>query len=218
MRPKSMIKPALKILSPCLLAAFCFAIPVGTFDDETGVGEPGHVTFNSTYGQYAITGTGDIGGTSDRFRYVWKKITGDLGAGADIWFNGNVVDGKRKAAIMIRQSLDPHSAFAAAVLRSDGAAMLQYRPDTGAAAKSTDVISQNNLTGSVYVSFERHGDDFRMWAGKMGKMGGPIPFSSPVMVTMNGPVYVGLAVVSSDSATEGNAVFSNVRIQSLKAQ
>ena len=119
---------------------------------------------------------------------------------------------------MIRQSLDPRAAFAAAVLRSDGMATLQYRPDTGAAAKSTDVIAQTNLTSTVYVSFERHGDAFTMWAGKMGKMGGPIPFSSPVTVTMNGPVYVGLAVASSDSATEGNAVFSNVRIQPLKAQ
>ena len=218
MRPKNMLRPLLKILSPCLLAALCFAVPVGTFDDETGVGDPGHVTFNSAYSQYTITGTGDIGGTSDKFHYVWKKITGDVTVGADIWFNGNVVDGNRKAALMIRQSLDPHSAFAAAVLRSDGAATLQYRPDTGAAAKSTDVISQNDLTSSVYVSFERHGDAFTMGAGKMGKIGGPIPFSSPVTVTMNGPVYVGLAVASTNPATEGNAMFSNVRVQSPKAQ
>jgi hypothetical protein len=65
--------------------------------------------------------------------------------------------------------------------------------------------------------FERHGDAFTMWAGKMGKRGGPIPFSSPVTVTMNGPVYVGLAAASG-SATEGNAVFSNVRVQARKEQ
>ena len=212
------MRPLLKILSPCLLTVLCFAIPVGTFDDETGVGDPGHVTFNSAYAQYAITGAGDIGGTSDRFHYVWKKVTGDVGMGADVWFNGNVVSGDRKAALMIRQSLDPRSAFAAAVLRSDGAATMQYRPDTGAAAKSTDVIAQTNLTSTVYLSFERHGDAFTMWAGKMGKMGGSIPFSSPVTVTMNGPVYVGLAVASAESGAEANAVFSNVRVQALKAQ
>jgi TolB protein len=213
-----MMRPLLKILSPCLLAVLCFAIPVGTFDEETGVGEPGHVTFNPAYGQYTITGAGDIGGTSDRFHYVWKKVTGDVGVGADVWFNGNVVSGNQKAALMIRQSLDPHSAFAAAVLRSDGAALVQYRPDSGAVAKSTNVISQNNLTASVYVSFERRGDAFTMAVGKVGKMGGSIPISSPVTVTMNGPVYVGLAVASSDPATEGNAVFSNVRVQSLQAR
>lgn len=207
-----MIRPLLKILSACLLAVLCFAVPVGVFDDETGVG---HATFNSAYGQYAITGTGDIGGTSDRFHYVWKKVTGDVGIGADVWFNGNVTAGDRKAALMIRQSLDPRAAFAAAVLRSDGSAILQYRADSGAPAKSTDVISQNTLDTSVYVSFERHGDAFKMWAGKMGKRGGPIPFGAPVTVTMNGPVYVGLAVASSDSSTEGNAVFSNVRVQAL---
>ncbi len=213
-----MIRPLLKTLSPCLLAVICFAVPVGTFDDETGVGEPGHVIFNPAYGQYTITGTGNIGGTSDRFHYVWKKVTGDVGMGADVWFNGNAVSGDRKAALMIRQSLDPRSSFAAAVLRTDGTARLEYRSDTGAAAKSTDVISQSELTTSVYISFEKHGDEFRMWAGKMGKMGGPIPFSSPVTVTMNGPVYVGLAVASSDPAAEGNALFSNVRVQAPKAQ
>ena len=213
-----MTRQVLKLLAPCLLAVLCFAVPVGTFDGESGVGEPGNVTFNSAYGQYSITGTGDIGGTSDKFRYVWKKVTGDVGMGADVWFNGNVVAGDRKAALMIRQSLDPRAAFAAAVLRSDGVATLQYREDTGAAAKSTDAISKTDLSGTVYVSFERHGDAFTMWAGKMGKMGGAIPFSSPVTVTMNGPVYMGLAVASSDPAAEGAAVFSNVRVQSLKAQ
>jgi len=201
-----------------LLAVLCFAIPVGTFDDESGVGEmqkSGHVIFNSAYGQYAITGAGDIGGTSDGFHYVWKKVTGDVGMGADVWFNGNVVAGDRKAALMIRQSLDPRSAFAAAVLRNDGVATLQYRPDTGAAAKSTDVIARTDLTSTVYVSFERHGDAFTMGVGKMRKIGGPIPFSSPVTVTMSGPVYVGLAVASADSAAEGSAVFSNVRVQGL---
>ena len=210
-----MIRPLLKILSPCVLAVLCFAVPVGTFDDESGVGEPGRTVFNPAYGQYAITGAGDIGGMSDRFHYVWKKVTGDVGMGADVWFNGDVVDGKRKAALMIRQSLDPRAAFAAAVLRSDGTSRLEYRSDTGAMAKSTDVISQNSLTGSVYMSFERRGDTFTMSVGKMGKIGGPIPFSSPVTVTMNGPVYVGLAVASSDPAAEGNAVFSNVRVLAL---
>jgi hypothetical protein len=57
-----------------------------------------------------------------------------------------------------------------------------------------------------------------MMAGKRLKMGGAIPFSSPVTVTMNGPVYVGLAMASSDSAAQETAVFSNVYIQPLRAQ
>jgi hypothetical protein len=156
--------------------------------------------------------------TSDGFHYVLKTVTGDVGIGADVRFNGNVTARDRKAALMIRQSLDPRAAFAAAVLRSDGSATLKYRADTGASAKITDVISQSDLATSVYVSFERHGNAFRMWAGKMGERGRPIPFSSPVPVTMNGPVYVGLAVASSNGATEENAVFSNVRVQARQAQ
>ncbi len=153
----------------------CFALPVGTFDDESGVGEmqkSGHVAFNSAYGQYAISASGDIGGTSDRFHYVWKKVTGDVSMGADIWFNGNVVAGDRKAALMIRQSLDPRAAFAASVLRSDGTARLEYRSDTGAAVKSTEMVSQNDLTTSVYVTFERHATPSQCVPGKWARGAG----------------------------------------------
>lgn len=72
------------------------------------------------------------------------------------------------------------------------------------------MIPKADLTSTVYVSLERRGDAFTMSAGKRGKMGGPIPMSSPITVTMNGPVYVGLAVASSDSAAQETAVFSNV--------
>jgi hypothetical protein len=119
---------------------------------------------------------------------------------------------------MIRQTLDPRSTYAAAVLRGDGLAAFQYRPDTGAGSKSTEVNAKADLNSTVYVSLERRGDTFTMMAGKRLKMGGAIPFSSPVTVTMNGPVYVGLAMASSDSAAQETAVFSNVYIQPLRAQ
>jgi hypothetical protein len=48
----------------------------------------------------------------------------------------------------------------------------------------------------------------------MGKRGGPIPVSAPITVTMNGPVYVGLALASpGDAKRQAVAIFSNVSIQ-----
>lgn len=217
--PRSQLK--LRILMPSFLAILCFAAPLGTFDDESGVAEtlkPGHASFNSVYGEYSVTGAGDIGGTSDGFHYVWKKVTGDVVIGADIRFAASEVAAGRKAAIMIRQTLDPRATYAAAVLRGDGLATFQYRPDAGAISKSTEVIAKADLTSTVYVSLERRGDAFTMSAGKRGKMGGPIPFNSPTTVTMNGPVYVGLAVASSDPAAQATALFSNVYMQPLIAQ
>jgi hypothetical protein len=206
----------MKPLLPWLLATLCFAGPLGTFDDESGIAEtrkPGHAAFNSVSREYAVTGSGEIGGTADGFHYVWKKVTGDVSIGADIRFHASSSGNKGKAALMIRQTLDPGAAFAAAVLRGDGQATFQYRPDAGATSKITETVVNADLTSTVYVSLDRHGDAFTMSAGKRGKMGGPIPFSSPVTVTMNGPIYVGLAVASSDPAIEENAVFGNVYFQ-----
>ncbi len=119
---------------------------------------------------------------------------------------------------MIRQTLDPRATYAAAVLRGDGQATLQYRPDTGATSKSVEVTPNADLTSTVYLSLERHGDVFTMAAGKRLKRGGPIPFTAPITVTMNGPVYVGLAVASSGTAAQETAVFSNVYVQPSSAQ
>jgi hypothetical protein len=212
--------PILRFLAPSLLAVLCFAAPLGTFDDESGIAETqnsGHAAFNSNFGEYALTGTGDIGGTSDGFHYVWKKMTGDFTLGADVRFNG-LLAGNRKAALMVRQTLDPRSPYAAAVLRADGLAAFQSRPDMGALSKSTEVIAKADLTSTVYMAIDRHGDAFTMSAGKRGKMGGAIPFTSPVTVTMNGPVYVGLAVASPDPAAQESAVFGNVYLGPLRAR
>ena len=190
----------------------------GRFDDESGIAEtqkPGHVEFNSSSGEYAISGAGNLGGTSDGFHYVWKKVTGDVVISADTRFSGAGNASDRKAALMIRQSLDSRAIYAAAVLHSDGSATLQYRPDLGAISKSSEV-AKTDLSSTVYMTLQRKGDSFTMWAGKRGKMGGPLPFSPPITVTMNGPVYVGLAAASSDLAAKDAAVFSNVYVQPVK--
>jgi hypothetical protein len=174
----------LGILAPSVLAVLCFAAPVGTFDDESNVAEiqkPGHAAFNSVSGEYAITGTGDIGGTSDGFHYVWKKMTGDIVIGADIRFTSEAVAGEGKAALMIRQTLDPRAPYAAAVLRDDGRAAFQYRSDTGATSKSAELAAKEDLTSTVYVLLERQGDAFTMSAGKRGKRAGQFRLVRPLL-------------------------------------
>ena len=217
----SHVHSKLRILGPMLLAAFCLAAPIGTFDDESAIAEsqtPGHTVFNSSFGEYTVTGTGDIGETSDGFHYVWKKVSGDVTIGADVRFAVNGAAGDRKAALMIRQTLDPRAPYAAAVLRGDGQAVFQYRPDTGATSRSADVGAKTDLASTVYVSLERRGDAFTMSAGKRLKRGGPVPFNAPTTLTMNGPVYVGLAVASADPKAQETAVFGNVYVQPVRAQ
>jgi hypothetical protein len=66
----------------------------------------------------------------------------------------------------------------------------------------------------VHLSIQRHGDSFTIAVGRVGKTGGSIPVSTPVTVTMNGPVFVGLALSSpNDLKRQVAAVFSNVLVQ-----
>lgn len=120
---------------------------------------------------------------------------------------------------MIRQSLDPDAAYAAAVIYGDGRSAVQYRVDKGATTRISDFPTYANMAGIVHLSIRRRGDSFTVAVGRVGKMGGSIPTSEPITVTMNGPVYVGLAFASpDDSPRRLGAVFSNVSLQALTVQ
>ena len=59
-------------------------------------------------GEYRVTGGGaNIWGTVDAFQFAWKKMSGDVALTADVHFIGTGAVAHRKAALMIRQSLDP---------------------------------------------------------------------------------------------------------------
>src|SRR5438093_367321 len=100
------------------LAGTCFVVqaqPVGMFESSADVGAnplPGSAEIQSG-SVYRITGGGaNIWGTADAFRFAWKKISGDVTLSADVRFEGTGTDPHRKAVLMIRQSLDPDSAYA----------------------------------------------------------------------------------------------------------
>jgi len=162
---------------------------------------------------------GEISGKSDGFQYLWKRVTGDVTVNADAHFIGTASTDRSQAALMVRQSLDPDAAYAAAVIRGDGSRTVQYRVDKGASSRSTDFPAYANMAGIVHLSIQRQGDSFTIAVGRVGKLGGPIPVSTPITVTMNGPVFVGLAVSSpNDPKQQVAAVFNNVLLQGPTVQ
>jgi len=202
----------------CALAALCFASPLGIFEKDTSVslGQfAGHADFNPSTGEYSVMGAGgEIGGKADGFQYLWKRVTGDVTVNANVRFAGTGSTDRSQAALMIRQSLDPDAAYAAAVIYGDGRSTAQYRVDRGASSRSADFPAYANMAGVVHLFIRRHGDSFTISVGRVGKSGGAIPDSTPVTVTMNGPVFVGLALSSpSDSKRQVAAVFSTVLVQ-----
>ena len=184
---------------------------LGVFTNQGSVGQtpPGvSAHFDPAKGEYRITGGGaNVWGTADAFYFVWKKISGDMTLTADVQWVGNSNAEHRKAVLMIRQSLDPGSAYADAVSHGNGLTSLQFR---GAANEQTyQVMTQ--VDGPVRLRIERKESRFTMYAGKPNeelKLVGPVEY-----VGLKDPVYVGLGVCSHVATTLETAIFSNVKIE-----
>ncbi|HEY6369520.1 MAG TPA: hypothetical protein VIX37_03000 [Candidatus Sulfotelmatobacter sp.] len=184
---------------------------LGIFTNQGSVGQtpPGSIAhYDAAKGEYRITGGGaNVWGTSDAFYFVWKKASGDMTLSADVQWVGTSSAEHRKAVLMIRQSLEPGSAYADAVSHGNGLTSLQFR---GAADEQTyQVFTQ--VDGPVRLRIERKQSRFTMYAGKPNeelKLVGPIEY-----VGLQDPVYVGLGVCSHVATTLETAVFSNVKIE-----
>jgi TolB protein len=195
------------------LALCCAANGPGIFDADSGVSETlkqGGVEFNAASGEYRVTGAGgDIWGTADGFHFVWKKISGDMALDANAQFTGTGAMSHRKAALMIRQSLAPDSAFADAVVHGDGLTSLQFRPTAGAMSQDVRVIAKSDVSAPLHLRIERHGDQVTVTAGKPGEATTSSPATA---ITLQDPVYVGLAVSSHNPAVAETVVFTNVSV------
>jgi TolB protein len=193
-------------------AAFGLSPPnkLGIFTDEGSVGQtpPGsQAHYDPAKGEYRITGGGaNMWGAADAFYFVWKQASGDISLSADVKWVGTSTVGHRKAVVMIRQSLDPGSAYADAVSHGDGLTSLQFR---GARNEQTyQVITQ--VEGPSRLRLVRKGSRYTMFAGKPNeelKAVGPVEY-----VSLKDPVYVGLGVCSHVATTVETAIFSNVKL------
>ena len=205
-------------LAICGLAAVCFAQGLGQFESASDVGvtpQKGKAAFDAASGEYRVTGGGaNIWGTADAFQFAWKKMSGDVALTADIHFIGTGAVAHRKATLMIRQSLDPDSAYADVALHGDGLTSLQFRPSAAAITQEVRQDAKSDLSAPVRIRIERRGDRFTMLAGKPGE---PLTSTGPATMTLHDPVYAGLAVCSHDASVLETAAFSNVTVEALPA-
>lgn len=192
-------------------AALTETANLGIFTDEGGVGQtpPGcQAHYDPAKREYRITGGGaNMWNAVDAFYFVWKRASGDMTLSADVQWVGAGAVGHRKAALMVRQSLDPGSAYADAVSHGDGLTSLQFR---GAPNEQTyQVMTQ--VDGPARLRLVRKGSRYTMFAGKPNeelKPAGPVEF-----VGLKDPVYVGLGVCSHVATTVETAIFSNVKLE-----
>jgi regulation of enolase protein 1 (concanavalin A-like superfamily) len=112
---------------------------------------------------------------------------------------------------MIRQSLDPGSAYADAAIHGDGHINLQFRVVDG--GKTDDTLSTQH--GSTRLRIERKGNLFTVFSGEPGQALIPAP---PMPILMKDPVYVGIGVCAHNANAVEEAIFSNVKIEQPSQQ
>jgi len=187
---------------------------LGIFEGNNDIGnvkKPGSVLFNASENSYTVSGGGtNMWANSDELHYVWKKMSGDVSIAADIDWLGDGVDAHRKACLIIRQSLEPGSAYADAAVHGDGLTSIQYREVAGEITREI----QSNISAPKRVRIEKEGDYLSMSVdfgdGQLKSSGGAfkLPF--------NEPFYVGLGVCAHNNDTIETAVFSNVVIETIQ--
>jgi hypothetical protein len=200
-----------RLLLGFALAPLMLFAEVGIFDQQGDVGETpkaGAVEYDAATGEYRVTGGGaNIWASVDAFQFAWKRISGDVTITADVRFIGTGAVDHRKAVLMLRQNLNPDSAYADVSLHGDGLTALQFRPKAGEVTQEI----RSTVKMPLRIRMERHGNEFTMYAGTPGEE--LVPAGSATVV-LEDPVYVGIGVCSHDANVLETAIFSNVKIES----
>jgi len=168
----------------------------------------GQVTVTETGGKINLTGAGeDIWGTSDQFTYAYKTLAGDGSMVARVVSNGTGTNTWAKGGVMIRDSLDGNSthAFMAVTGGGGNGASFQYRDATGGTSASFD--SQSVVAPPYWVKMERSGGNLTGYVSTDGKTWSKL---SATFITMDEPVYIGLAVTSHVSGVDRTFQFDSV--------
>jgi hypothetical protein len=204
-----------------------FVAPIGDFEGQSDIGSavaPGSASYNAATMQYTIHSAGyNIWYTRDEFRYLWKKMSGDVSLAADIAFPDPNGYGDRKAVLVIRQDLDDDSVEAIVALHGAGMIHLAQRPRKGARIKDMEYriggrgrpggASPDSLVTVMArrIGIEKHGDSFALFVSLEGE---PMhQFGPPITLHMEAPFYAGIGFCSHLPDKSDTAILSNVVLE-----
>lgn len=199
------------VLSNTQSVAIASRKPVGVFEGDDDIGNvlhPGAIDYNAATGAYTVSGSGEnVWSTSDAFHIAWKKIEGDVRLSADISFSGTGGNEHRKALLIVRQSLDPDSAYADVALHGDGLTSLQYREEKGGETHEIQI----DVKAPKRLRIEKRGEFVYVSFGDEEKA---MHFSgASIRTSVQGAFYIGIGVCSHDKTTVEKAAFANVDLE-----
>jgi len=159
----------------------------------------------SPAGTYTMTASGtDIWNNADEFHFAFREAAG----AATIIAKVESVENTHpfaKAGVMIRDTLEPDSANVSLLVTPENGVRFQFRTDTGG---STDRFFVEGIVAPQWVKLERTiGGLVRAYYSADGAAWTQLDLTT---VSMNTPMYIGLALTSHDAALTCEAKFSNV--------
>jgi len=182
---------------------------VGIFENHSDVGtvlHPGAVEYDTAKRAYTISGSGEnMWSVADAFQFAWKKMSGDVSLTADIAFLTKTGNEHKKAALILRQSLDADSVYVDVALHASGLTSLQFRDEKGAVTREV----RSELSAPHRLRIVKRGEYVYM---ALGSEGGVAPAGGWLRIPLKGEFYVGLGVCSHDKDVVEQAVFSNVEL------
>jgi hypothetical protein len=166
-------------------------------------------------GTYTMTAAGtDIWGVADEFHYAFKTLTGVGTIEAQVLGLDNT-DPWAKAGVMIRETLEPGSKFAAVYITPGNGCRFQGRTDTEADATSDTSVAtaeQTAIAAPYRIKLDRDfAGNFRGYYSSDGATWQPMSWN-PHNIAMNSNVYIGLVVTSHNTAATCEGRFANVKI------
>jgi hypothetical protein len=203
--------------------------PIGIFEGQSDIGAallPGRSSYNPDTKQYTIVSAGyNVWYVRDEFRYLWKKMSGDVSLAANINFPDSLGFGDRKAVLIIRQSLDDDSKEAIVALHGEGMIHLAWRSENGIRIKDMEyrIGSRGGIPGgkspddlitnqAKRIGIEKHGDSYALFVSLDGE---PMhQFGAPIQLQLKEPFYVGIGFCShlpdkTDAAVMTSIVLEN---------
>jgi hypothetical protein len=193
-----------------------FDTPIGIFQGQSDIGAalvPGSTSYDRATRTYTIHSAGyNIWYNRDEFRFLWKKMSGDVSFAADVSFPVAEPPHDRKVVLIIRQDLDDDAKEVMAAEHGTGMVHLAERAEKDTFIKDMQFrIGGSLLPQDVLpkrIGIEKRGDVVAIFISVQGE---PMhQFGPPVKVHFDGPFYVGIGFCPHLPTTVDSGAFSNV--------
>jgi hypothetical protein len=193
---------------------------IGIFEGQSDIGAaiaPGSSSYNKSSKQYRIVSAGyNVWYQRDEFRFLWKRLSGDVSLAADFNFPDTAGYGDRKAFVIIRQSLDDDSKEALVAIHGAGLLHLAWRPEKGQMMKEVRANKRKGLPDLVgsqvkRIGIQKHGDTFAIFVSEHGEPMHQV--GEPIQLHFDKPFYVGIGFCSHLPATTDTAILSDVVLE-----